>query len=416
MKRRDFIKLSALSAALLLAPSNSYAYEYPSYDGPLWIFIHVNGGWDPTMVCNPQPSLNNLAKAKTPKKVGNIEYLSFNDDTDTFFEKYYNEMLIINGITAQTNAHSAGFKNFVSGELERDFPTFGALLTNAYRLESPIGHMMTGGTYRYTAGIASTIAVRSGRDVLNLAHTDAKANFSKPLYRDSINQRLIQAKKARLERLIAKHSSLAVVDELNKYKTAHESSSRILDVIENIDKGIYGGRQYGATHLGMAGFASNKMTLVINTVESGNGGFDTHGDHDAEHPLRLDNLYIALDQIAEDAKALGIWEDTIIVPFSDMGRTPEYNTFKGKDHWPVTSLMMIGPRVQGNRVIGKTSAALEPTKLNPETLEVDEENGVEINYADINQLFRRYSKIENTTACKKYKLRANEFNMDAFFT
>ena len=43
---------------------------------------------------------------------------------------------------------------------------------------------------------------------------------------------------------------------------------------------------------------------------------------------------------------------------SEMGRTPKLNVGQGKDHWPVTSTLVFGAGVAGNRVAGATDDSL----------------------------------------------------------
>jgi len=415
MKRRIFLKLSSLSAFAMLNPSLVQAYEYPAYDGPFWIFIQAIGGWDPTLMCNFQPKINNLDIAKTYKKAGNIEYIPISSKAEEFFNTYSSEMLVINGVNVQTNNHATGYVHFISGEKKSGHPTFGALLTNAYRLESPIGHIMSGGIYKNTAGIASSVSVRSGSDVETLAFHTAPSGSRTPRYSESITTRLQKAKEERIERLLKKHDSQALQKDISDYAQAHKNISRLEAISDKLTNGTGKGNLYRSTHLGITGYASDKMTLVVNTGEAGIGGFDTHGNHDRDHPACLDRLYSSVDDVIKDAKQMGVWEDTIIVMYSEIGRTPTYNSGLGKDHWPVSSMMMIGPRVQGNKVIGKTDHTLQPTKVDPNSLEVDEKDGVEITYADMNQLFRRYCKVENTPAAVKYSLKATELNINQFF-
>jgi uncharacterized protein (DUF1501 family) len=45
-------------------------------------------------------------------------------------------------------------------------------------------------------------------------------------------------------------------------------------------------------------------------------------------------------------------DETLVVVLSEMGRTPALNAFAGKDHWPYTSLLVVGPGLTGGRVIG----------------------------------------------------------------
>jgi uncharacterized protein (DUF1501 family) len=52
-------------------------------------------------------------------------------------------------------------------------------------------------------------------------------------------------------------------------------------------------------------------------------------------------------------------DDTVIAVISEMGRTPQLNSGGGKDHWPVTSSMVIGPGIAGGRAYGGTSSTGE---------------------------------------------------------
>jgi uncharacterized protein (DUF1501 family) len=91
--------------------------------------------------------------------------------------------------------------------------------------------------------------------------------------------------------------------------------------------------------------------------------FDTHQQHNADHPVAMQNLLeildFVIDKVSADAGLLA--RGVVIVVGSDFGRT-KYNTDQpaGKDHWPVTSMMVgaVGAAsslIQGGRVVGQTS-------------------------------------------------------------
>ncbi|MEL6181947.1 MAG: DUF1501 domain-containing protein, partial [Myxococcota bacterium] len=50
----------------------------------------------------------------------------------------------------------------------------------------------------------------------------------------------------------------------------------------------------------------------------------------------------------------GLFESTTVVVVSEMSRTPKLNSQNGKDHWPVTSAMVLGSQVRGGQVYGGT--------------------------------------------------------------
>jgi hypothetical protein len=51
-------------------------------------------------------------------------------------------------------------------------------------------------------------------------------------------------------------------------------------------------------------------------------------------------------------------DETAVVVVSELGRTPRLNGDGGKDHWPVTSALLVGSGVAGGRVVGATTDAL----------------------------------------------------------
>lgn len=423
MKRRNFLQLSALSALLLLTPKDANAYEYKPYSGPLWIFIECIGGWDTTLLCNHQPTLNRLPQAQVKKKVGNIEYVGLSDKVDNFFSEHYQDLLVINGLSSQTNSHGAGNVNLLSGRLERGFPTFGALINSAYRLDSPVGHILTEGGYRFSANLANTTVVRSGGNIVSLTSFD-KDYKGESYLPQSITQKLEAAKIKRLERLLQKHSSEAIKESISSYTSAKKSTTQLEALVPYLSQGItntnpkYQGGMYQSTHVGIAAYKANKMCLVINSRSAGaRGGMDTHTVHDTQHPLCIDAIVEQIDAIVEDLKLMGVYDDTVIVVGSDMGRTPTYNKFDGKDHWPITSMLLLGGRVQGNQMIGATTENLLAKKIDAQTLDVveDDAQGIELSYPEMHQLFRRYSNVDTLPASLKYDLKAQKLPLERFF-
>ena len=65
-------------------------------------------------------------------------------------------------------------------------------------------------------------------------------------------------------------------------------------------------------------------------------------------------------------------EETTVVVLSEMGRTPNLNAQNGKDHFPITSCMLVGPGVTGNRMVGAYDSSFFGRKVNPTTGEVSD--------------------------------------------
>ena len=93
--------------------------------------------------------------------------------------------------------------------------------------------------------------------------------------------------------------------------------------------------------------------------------WDTHEknyDQSDSHEFMFANLTALLDDLAARPGAQAgshMLDETAVVVLSEMGRTPKLNGALGKDHWPVTSALVIGGGVHGGNVFGGTSATGE---------------------------------------------------------
>ena len=115
------------------------------------------------------------------------------------------------------------------------------------------------------------------------------------------------------------------------------------------------------------------------SASSGALGWDTHANNDADQSLLWEELFYGLNQLllrldntaAPDGGTLA--DRTVVVVLSEMGRTPNLNSFNGKDHWPYTSTLLIGPGLTGDRVIGDFDAGYYGKPVDPASGEVAEE-------------------------------------------
>ena len=69
----------------------------------------------------------------------------------------------------------------------------------------------------------------------------------------------------------------------------------------------------------------------------------------------------------------------MVVVYSEMNRTPNLNADLGKDHWPVTSALLVGPGIAGGRTIGGMNALYYGEKLDYASGDVATKGGTEIN-------------------------------------
>ena len=123
MRRRSFIKGTLGTAGVAAAGFRLPLVHAADYRGMFFVFVQADGGWDPTSFCDPKVNqkgeeiINHWAEALDEDDVpqaGNIRYAPFANNK-AFFENHYDKMLVINGVDAQTNAHSAGIVHNWSG-------------------------------------------------------------------------------------------------------------------------------------------------------------------------------------------------------------------------------------------------------------------------------------------------------------
>ena len=92
---------------------------------------------------------------------------------------------------------------------------------------------------------------------------------------------------------------------------------------------------------------------------------------------------------------------------SEMGRTPTYNKGDGKDHWSIGSIMFLGPKIKGNRVVGATDEKQFLKTIHPKTLALDEK-GVRVKPEHVHIALRQYAGIDKHPFSERFPLKVPE--------
>jgi hypothetical protein len=112
------------------------------------------------------------------------------------------------------------------------------------------------------------------------------------------------------------------------------------------------------------------------------GSWDTHANNDAQQSPLWESLFSGLGQLvramqsAPGTHAPTLADETAIVVLSEMGRTPKLNVFSGKDHWPYTSVMIVGDGVVGDRVVGALDESYYGRNVDPASGDVTDSGQV----------------------------------------
>ena len=426
MKRRSLLKgLGAVGAGLATGFRLPLAHA-TDHRGRFFVFVQADGGWDPTSFCDPKVNqvgeeiINRWAEHDEPRQAGNIPYAPFANN-EVFFENHHDKMLVINGVDAQTNSHTAGIVHNWSGRISEGYPTITALLANHYGGGLSAPYLSYGG-FSQTSGIARFTRLREPELLLDLAspeRMDPDRRFvAEADWADLTSHRSDTARR------LAAVPNLMPMDEVNRelHRLANETTEGLeayaaaiaetdrLEEPENYrdPAGLYRSELRRQAQLTVLAF----KTGVAVSADLWLGGFDTHDNHDRKYRWLLGNLTNGVDYLWDYAEQQGVANDMVVVMGSDFGRTNRYNDQNGKDHWPFGSyIVMQKGQSWTDRVVGETDELHVPYKMDPATLErAGETNprGTHIYPKHVHKALRKYLGIEDSLGALRFPFNNTE--------
>ena len=411
MRRRDFIRSLAIgTGAAVSAGGMSRLYAAPQeYTGRLLVVLQMEGGWDVSSLCDPksnQPGervINHWANGNDIRRVGRIPYAPFASN-NRLFGRHHRNMLVVNGVDAQTNSHSTGVLHNWSGRNAAGLPTLTALFAARHSPDAPLAYVHHGG-FTDTARLIRYSRLNDHESLVELLNPIAVPWERSRNFRSTDDVSRVQRyQQAALERRLAKNSlTPRQRDNVNAYlnaRTTRDSLQRFMDVMPEADAfspditlpntNIYSNtlRQVQLTLLSFAAGISSASDLIM-------WGFDTHAQHDPQHEALFNHFADVLDYFWDYAGELGIAHRITLVIGSDFSRTPHYNADDGKDHWPIGSYIIMEENPGwGNRVVGVTDSGHNALAINPHTLQRDDVDGTLIYPKHVHQALRRHLDLD----------------------
>ena len=128
---------------------------------------------------------------------------------------------------------------------------------------------------------------------------------------------------------------------LNKFITKLKNNKSIYD---------FKGGQLGSQLSNVCNLIASGINIPV--FKTAIGSFDTHNNQLGTHNRLLKDLDLAIGDTAKALKQLGIWNDTIIMTYSEFGRRANENGSRGTDHGMAAPHFMIGGSVKGG-IIGE---------------------------------------------------------------
>jgi len=114
--------------------------------------------------------------------------------------------------------------------------------------------------------------------------------------------------------------------------------------------------RYGSTPFGQQALVARRLIEAgVPYVRVNRGWWDHHGQNFEFHQEMVPELDYVLSVLLEDLQERGLLRNTLVVTFSEMGRTPGINNAQGRDHYPRMSVTLSGCGIRPGVVHGSTN-------------------------------------------------------------
>lgn len=363
--RRRFIEASllALTPLALARPGRAQGAR-----GKRFVFLHAEGGWDPLCVFAPQydtPGID-MEPASAPMQIGDLALVDhpLRPAVRGFFERHGARSVVLNGVSVRSVNHETCQAVALTGSTSDRGPDWATLLGAADRGRFDLPHIVFSGPA--LAGEYAVLVSRAQGALASLLEGRLLGEVEpgvEPLGGPA--SRLVDRFLARRAEGIAAGPAHPRLRDLAE---AHRRAQRLSDRRFEIDLRTRPGT------LSQAETAVRALAQGLCRCVSIGTGFDwdTHLDNTQQIGL-FDGLFGDLDTIlallaaTRGPEGRPLADDTLVVVTSEMARTPAYNATGGRDHWPYTSMLLVGPGITGGRVIGGYDPGFNGIGVDPAT-------------------------------------------------
>ena len=364
INRRHFLGATAAGTAGLALPFRT-AHATVNAADRKFIFVFNSGGWDPTRVFATEFDNSNVDMEADAQRgsAGGIEFVDHpsRPSVRAFMEQNHDRMLVINGLQVRSIAHEICTMIALTGNTSGLAPDWATILAAGGDTALTLPHLVLGGP-SFTGPLGTTSARTGAAGQLEGLLSGDLIEAS-----DQAVGRLPQPYTDRIDRFLQRRSGAELGSARGSVKRAltgayDDALAKALGLKDYRWVMDFSG---GAGLADQAQVAADALTLGLSRCVSigypgaGAGlGWDSHAQNDDTQSALFEGLFNGLGQLVEvlrttpgDTTAT-LAEETVVVVLSEMGRTPMLNATAGKDHWPYTSMMILGDGITGDRVVG----------------------------------------------------------------
>ncbi len=341
--RRGLLGSALLGGGGLLLPRRARA---AARGDRKFVFVVNPGGWDPLCVFAPSfgsPSIE-MEPDAVPMTFGGLTLVDHPDrpSVRAFFSDWHARCAVLNGMLVPSVAHAPSQRALMTGS------------TNASNLGDWPARLAAAGADRYTLpevvlsgpsypGDLAGVVCRSG------ASGQLDQLLSGTVVSDRSGGTYPAGAEANLDAwLAARPGDPAWAQAHTRMQAVKERRS---DVV------------WGSTATIDDQIARAAEILAADLARCVSIGFelwpwDTHASNDTYQSINFEALFVGLrsllDTLAVTPASSGamLADEVVVVVVSEMGRTPVHNPSEGRDHWPFTSVLLVGPGLAGDRAYG----------------------------------------------------------------
>ncbi len=346
-----------------------------------FLFVIAYGGWDPTKVFATELNKDGV-DLESDAELGSVGGITFVDHADRpsvreYFELHHAQTLLINGVLVPSVAHENCMRLMLTGTTAAKASDWPAILANPYADAAPLPHLVVAGP-SYPGDLGGVVT-----------RTGSSGQLEALMSGDILGWGDIQTSppSARAEQIIDRY----VASRVSSAK-AWAQSARELEMLQAMDASVGRSRDLkdllGVVNWNAGSGFGSQLDVAVDVLSGGisrcvtvqySATWDTHTDNDRQQSGNFEGLFDGLGSLQEAlARTPGtgssestLADEVVVIVMSEMGRTPLLNGGNGKDHWPYTSVMITGPGVTGDRVVGDYDDYFYGKTLDLETGELD---------------------------------------------
>jgi hypothetical protein len=298
-----------------------------------------------------------------------------------FFQQNHARCLVLNGVLVRSIAHEICTMIAMTGTSSGTKPDWPAILASEQVSRYTLPHLVVSGpSFPGDMGVA---VARTGTN----GQLEALLSGDAVRWADAAVQPPLRPSEDIVDRYLSRRAeasqsaarSALAADLRAEYAAAHDKARALKELRYVMD--FTGGAALDDQAAVAVDALSGGMSRCVTLSYPGGGlfGWDTHANNDPDQSALFEGLFQGLGNLMERLDAAPgqtaptLAEETIVVVMSEMGRTPRLNQVNGKDHWPYTSVLLIGAGLEGDRVVGALDTNYYGLPVDPASGDVAED-------------------------------------------